>query len=217
MATIISVTEERKPALDIISQTGSRTYLVKFDAADDFGGTKNYKAMILQASTAVDPSTGLSIPQEATDFDGQPPTVTGEAIVRNISCELFSEQNKIFEVNVRFAPADDDTGDKFPWLEPRVYEWGSSTATIPTESDAKGKAIENSAGDPFSDVTNITVAVQLVTARFNVKKGGFSPNKAKSLINTVNSGGFSIGAGSVAAKTALLTTYNAKLSFVQAV
>ena len=212
MATVIQVKEAREPILDVIDQTGSRSYHVYFDVADDVNGTKNYLDMINKAARAVDPQSGLSIPQKAQDFDGNKPTTTGEAIVRNITCELFNEQNLIWEVNVRFAPADDVTKDKFPWQEPRVYDWGSSTATIPTESDARGKAIENSAGDPFSDVTNITVAVQTLTLTYNAKVGQWDPDTAKGLMNTVNSGGFHIGSGHVSAGTGLLTAYNGKLA-----
>lgn len=168
MATVTQVVEAREPRLSTVSLSGKRVFHVYFD---EFS---NYKDMINLASSAVDPSTGLKVPQEGTDFDGNKWSL-GEAVCTDIVCELFEEQNMIWQVSCSFsAPETQTRGDAkdpvdYPWQQPKLTSYSHSFAERLLGVDLDGNAILNSAGDNYEQVITRGVPIRRKTITYNAK------------------------------------------------
>ena len=214
---ITEVTERRAPRLDMLNKSGSRSYLVHFNAFT------NYNDMFNEAAAAEDPSTGLSIPQKGTNFDGDEPA-KGDPLVTGISVELYDEQNMILEVNVTWSKAEEtgsetDGGngmDEYPWNLPKVYSWGHSNIEKRMVKDLDDNAIVNSYGDPFDEIITRPVSIRTLTVTWNKKKSAFNPIKANSFINTLNRSAFNINGSSIPREKALCTGYDGTLTYTTA-
>lgn len=217
MATVLRVEEVRKPQLNPVTKAGSRMFHVYFNEyiidKNDHSLTDKYSTFIYMAAVAVDPNTGLSVPNARTNFDGDVPSGNQPTCV-SIDVELYDDQNLIWEVTCRFEAPTEQSSDgdgavrsDFPWNESPSVVWGNSTIQQPISVDLAGNAIVNSAGQRFDETVTRPVAIQTVTCTFNTKSSGFTPSKSSELVNTVNSSGFNIFGTGVSAGTALLKTY----------
>jgi hypothetical protein len=210
MATVIEVTESREAVLNTVTKAGRRTFLVHFDK---YTANEKYSDFISKAEVAVDPSSGLKIPTRGTNFDGDSPD-TGDPIVSGVSVKQFNAQNTIWEVAVTFtkktsSDSDDDENNwqDYPWNETPSVVWGSSTLNQVISIDYDGNAIVNSAGDPFDTAVTRPVALMTVSCTFNKKIGGYNPNTASGVVNTVNSNGFTVFGTNIERESALMKAY----------
>ena len=210
MAIVTKVTESRDATLNTVSNSGSRTFLVFFD---EYLPTDKYSNFIDQASQAIDPISGLKVPRQGSNFDGDAP-VKGDPIATSVSVRQYQEQNIIWEVSVKFSEStressdnDDNVWQDYPWNETPTVVWGSSIINQLILTDFDGRAIVNSAGDAFDTAITRPVALMTVSCTFNKKAGGYTPQSAAALVNTVNESDFTVFGTKVEKGTALMKTY----------
>jgi hypothetical protein len=210
MATVTKVTESREAVLNTVTLAGRRTFLVYFD---EYVANEKYSTFINLAKVAIDPNSGLKVPTQGNNFDGDVPAIS-DPIVSGVSVKQYEKQNTIWEVTVTFSEktSSDSDSDKnvwqdYPWNETPSVVWGSGTLNQVIATDFDGKAIVNSAGDPFDTAITRPAALMTVTCTFNKKIGGYEPNKASRLVNTVNSGAFTIFGTNIEGEAALMKAY----------
>jgi len=150
--TIQSVTERRSFEINATSGAGTREFLVQFIAADQ--NAFEYSEKAFECRFAVDPVTGLFIPQEGVSLDVvQWPFI----VVDSISPEILDEQNNLWLVTVEYLAVDlspfQDKG-----IDPEDESWIFNWTSIPRQrlleedfSDPRKKVL-NSAGMPFANL-----------------------------------------------------------------
>lgn len=210
MPTVTKVTESREATLNTVTLSGKRTFLVYFDKYEP---TDKYSEFIELTKGAEDPSTGLIIPTVGSNFDGDPPQ-DGDPIVSGVAVKQYDEQNLIWEVAVTFSnktsddsDSDDNVWQDFPWNATPSIVWGNSTLSQVIATDYDGRAIVNSAGDPFDAAITKPSALMTVTCTLNKKIGGYNPNTAGTIVNTVNDRDFTIFGTVIKADSALMKAY----------
>jgi len=213
---VLEVRELRRPSLNTIEGSGERSFRVTLDQYT------NYGAMMLEATTAIDPNdSNRKIPEKGQSFyTGLPPTQFGTPIVSEIYGELYSEQNKQWDVTVSYSALDDDGGGQnggfeYPWNEPPVDDWGSTIVQRPMLVDVNNKPMVNSIGERFAEVLTRPVALRRLVVTENRKYGSFSPMAASKFISTINSASFSVGGQTIPQEKALCTGYNGRTAYVR--
>lgn len=118
----------------------------------------------------------------------------------------ISDDKRVYEVTCSYSTITTDTvTEDDPLRRAPKITWGTFATSIVAEKDNAGGAIENSAGDPYQsplmkDIFNLEVTIVRNEANYN-------PDRADSLMGTINSGSVTIAGKVAEPKTALLTQY----------
>jgi len=146
----------------------------------------------VETDTILDGSqTVLLSPAVAHLLDAHPDDPA--ALANRVRVSQRSENGRIWNLDVDYSTdAKSDQPDDDPLLEEREVSWASATVSAVAAKDRDGKAILNSAGDPFDPPIEVERPHAKLTVARN--EASFSGTTAIAYIQKVNSTQFSGGA-----------------------
>ncbi len=205
---IIGVQQLRELKIDPVTFSASQAFNVYFDEYT------NYLDMAALILGAVDPTTGLRVPEKEGEVLG---SAFGDIVVKGISIGPFNGQNLWWTAEVNYGEVDtvdydkaDMNTNKWPWDLPKTYRWSHYFEKTIMVVDEDGVPIENSANEPFDTELLVDRTIQTCNVEFNIPMSAFDPTVAAGYVNKVNKDKMTIEGFPFDAKLVKTTGYDAE-------
>jgi len=205
---IIGVQQLRELKIDPVTFTASQAFNVYFDEYT------NYLDMAALILGAVDPTTGLRVPEKEGEVLG---SAFGDIVVKGISIGPFNGQNLWWTAEVNYGEVDtvdydkaDINTNKWPWDLPKTYRWSHYFEKTIMIEDEDGVPIRNSANDSFDTELLVDRTIQTCNVEFNIPMSAFDPTVAAGYVNKVNKHPMTIEGFPFDAKLVKTTGYDAE-------
>lgn len=174
---VIKVTEDYRGlnATDEIEANGTLTGSATrfFDVDFSTGDVAANRPFLAKAASAVDPTTGLKVPQL-----GEPHPFSTWIFVTNRPVVVNANSPLSYRVTINYTEIEN------PLEQPTIIEWLSASTTEPIDTDILGNAIVNSSDEPFDPPPTEEFDDLLVRGVYNVAT--FNPIGAANYKNAVN-------------------------------
>ena len=214
--SVSSVTQVRSFAYSTEEPNGEMAFYVMFDDNNvDAFSPGDYPTTLGMALTAVDPISGLAIPQFGSQLGTDP--VWFPTFVRNVTAKVYKGQNKWWEVVVEYRQSDsleieNEVYEDDPQDTPAIPVWGSTNLKkvifedLTPVVDGGPFPIVNSTGDGLTQLPSIDEAV--ITLQVTRRTDAYDPLVVKDKLNHLNDAAMTLmGKGPFAEGTIKLVSW----------